>query len=100
MTQTISNLDLALLSLHWVGGEDSTVIVLTGDGKLLPQEFAERLIDLAWDKIARFCASKGYICAHLYAESENNNPKRYPIPAELAVEAVSEEPPQNNRHLQ
>jgi hypothetical protein len=51
---------------------------------------------LAWDKIARFWASRGYICAYLYAESENNNPKRYPIPAELAVEAVSEEPPQNN----
>ena len=42
MTQTISNLDLTLLSLHWVGCEDSTVIVLRGDGKLLPQEFAER----------------------------------------------------------
>jgi len=96
MTQTISNLDLTLLSLHWVGCEDSTVIVLRGDGKLLPQEFAERLIDLAWDKIARFCASRGYKCAYLYAEGENNNPKRYRIPAELVIEAVSGESPQNN----
>jgi hypothetical protein len=99
MKRTVSNLDLALLSLYWVGCEDSTVIVLKGDGKLLPQNVAEQLIDLAWDKIARFCANQGYKCAYLYAESENYNIKRYPIPVELVVEAISDDLPENNQLL-
>ncbi|MBO3460035.1 hypothetical protein G7B40_011440 [Aetokthonos hydrillicola Thurmond2011] len=99
MKLIISNLDLALLSLYWLGGENDTVIVLRGDGKLLSQDFAERLVDLAWDKIARFCASRGYKCAYLYAESQNNHPKRYSIPAELAVEAMIGDSLQNNEYL-
>jgi len=45
--KTISNLDLTLLSLHWVGIENGEVAVLRGNGQLLPLELAEKLVDKA-----------------------------------------------------
>jgi hypothetical protein len=89
--KTISNLDLTLLSLHWVGIENGEVAVLRGNGQLLPVELAEKLVDKAWEKISLLCANRGYSCAYLYAEGNDGEPKRYCIPATLAVNTNPEE---------
>jgi hypothetical protein len=52
--EALTNLDLTLLSLHWVGIENGEVAVLRGDGQLLPTELAENLVDKAWEKISRY----------------------------------------------
>ncbi len=90
-TKTISNLDLTLLSLHWVRIENGAVAVLRSNGQLLPIELAEKLIDKAWNKISQLCANRGYAYAYLYAEGNGNEPKRYRIPATLAVNTNYEE---------
>jgi hypothetical protein len=83
--EALTNLDLTLLSLHWVGIENGEVAVLRGDGQLLPTELAENLVDKAWDKISRLCANRGYRCAYIYAEGNNGEPKRYRVPADFSA---------------
>lgn len=82
---TLSALDLTLLSLHWVGIENDAVAVLRGDGELFPDCFAKKLVDTAWDKISRLCTNRGYKCAYLYAQGNGCKPKLYRVDAALAT---------------
>jgi len=88
---TLSALDLTLLSLHWVGIENDVVAVLRGDGELLPDCLAKKLVDTAWDKISRLCANRGYKCAYLYAKGNGSKPKLYRVDATLAMSSANDE---------
>jgi hypothetical protein len=94
--ELITDIDLKLLSLHWVRIDTETVAILRGDGQLLASFVAEKLVDKAWDKIAKHCANRGYKQAYLYAQTEEGKLKRYPVAAELANTSQNSEPPENN----
>lgn len=92
--ELITDIDLQLLSLHWVRVDTETVAILRGDGQPLARFVAEKLVDKAWDKIAKHCANRGYKQAYLYAKTEEGKLKRYPVAAELASQ--NSEFPENN----
>lgn len=57
----ISHTDLALLSFHWVPlAYSSSVAVLQGNGEPFTRARALEIVDMAWEKIARYCAERGY----------------------------------------
>jgi hypothetical protein len=88
---TLSSLDLTLLSLHWVAIGNDAVAVLRGDGQLLPDTLAKILIDTAWDKISRLCTNRGYKCAYLYAKGNGKKPRLYKVDAVLSMSASDDE---------
>ncbi len=82
---TLSSLDFSLLSLHWVGIGNDAVAVLRGDGQLLPDSLAKKLVDTAWDKISQLCSNQGYKCAYLYAKGNGKKPRLYKVDATLSM---------------
>jgi PAS domain-containing protein len=94
--ELMTDIDLKLLSLHWVRIDTETVAILRGDGQPLASFVAEKLVDKAWDKIAKHCANRGYKQAYLYAETEEGKPKRYPVAAELASNLQNTQPSESN----
>jgi hypothetical protein len=95
MKETISAIDLELLSLHWVKISQFQVALMGADGQPLNCSRTRMILENGWEKVSLSASQRGYEEILIYCEDGN----RYPIPAysnSSSVSSSSAPDPQEN----